>query len=143
MYWVSKRHTKPLGIDFIITFKRCSTKQISKFLSNVFKIVYFQMENVHKNAKFLKIYDKFCVLLNSDPMIHSLKNIKKVWQIHCNMRLFDITQKATWWSINNHLLLDYLSLMQHIGGRKQNEYLILVKHYLNSYTSAILKLEMC
>ena len=69
MYWIPKMHKIPASARFIIASKICSTKQISKSVSNVYKLV--------KNAKFLSDYNKFRVLQNCDPIIQSLNNIKK------------------------------------------------------------------
>ena len=35
MYWIFKMHKNPIGTSFIIAFKMCLTKQISKSVSNV------------------------------------------------------------------------------------------------------------
>ena len=40
MYWVPKIYENPTGAPFIIASKTCSTKQISKSVSNVFKLAY-------------------------------------------------------------------------------------------------------
>ena len=85
--WVLKRQKKhyqsctgflkcinPTGANFIFAPKICPTKQISKSLSNVFELVYFQIKNVYKNAKFLSYYNKLWILQNSDPIIQSLNN---------------------------------------------------------------------
>ena len=44
IYWIPKMHKNPSKI--------CFTKQISKSVSNVLKLEYFQIEIFHKNAKF-------------------------------------------------------------------------------------------
>ena len=77
MYWIPKMHKNPVGARFIIASKICSTKQVSKAVSNVFKLVYSQVENFHKKSKFLSGYNKFWVLQNSDPIIESLKSVNK------------------------------------------------------------------
>ena len=77
MYWLPKMHKNPVGFRFIIASKLCSTKQISKSVSNVFKLIYTQIENFHKNEKFLKNYNKFWVLQNSNPVINALRDINK------------------------------------------------------------------
>ena len=77
MYWIPKMDKNPTGAHFIIASKICTTKQITKSFSNVFKLVYSQVENFHKNAKFLSNYNKFWVLKNSDPIIQSLNNKQK------------------------------------------------------------------
>ena len=86
MYWIHNIHKNPTGARLIIICKIFSTKQISKSVSNVFKLVYSQIENFHKNAKFLLNYDAFWVLQNSELIIQSLNNInEKVLQIFCNI----------------------------------------------------------
>ena len=86
MYWIPKMHKNPTGARYIIVSKICSTKPSSTFGSNVFKLVYSQITNFHKNTKFLSNYNKFLVLQNSDPIIQSLNNInKKVCQIFCSI----------------------------------------------------------
>ena len=52
MYWIPKMHKNPTGANSIIASKICFTKQISKSVSNVLKLVQFQIEIFHKNAKF-------------------------------------------------------------------------------------------
>ena len=77
MYWIPKLHKNLVGARFIIASKICSTKQVSKSVSNVFKLIFSQVENFHKNEKFLSQYNKFWVLQNSDPIIESLNHINK------------------------------------------------------------------
>ena len=82
-YWIPKMHKNPTGACFIIAFKICSAKQISTSVSNIFKLVFFQIESFLKNAKFLLNYKTFYVLQNSDLIIHSLNNMnKKTCQIY-------------------------------------------------------------
>ena len=59
MYWIPKMHKNPIGARFIIASKICTTKQISKSVSNVVNLVCSQIENFHENAKFLSNYNKF------------------------------------------------------------------------------------
>lgn len=77
MYWIPKKHKTPSGKRFIIASKQCSTKPISKAVSNAFKLIYTQVENFHKKAKFLSNYNKFWVLQNSNPVIDILNRINK------------------------------------------------------------------
>ena len=77
MYWTPKMHKIPSACRFIIASKHCSTKPVSKSLSAVFKRIYGQVEKFHKNAKFLSNYNKFWILLNSDPIIARLKSINQ------------------------------------------------------------------
>ena len=53
MYWIPKLHKNPVGARFIIASKLCSTKQLSKSVSKVFKLVFSQIEKFHKHEKFL------------------------------------------------------------------------------------------
>ena len=69
MYWTPKMHNNQVGASFIIGSKICFAKQISKSVSNIFKLVYSQIENFYKNARFLSNYNKFWALENSDPII--------------------------------------------------------------------------
>ena len=73
-------HKNPTGARFVIASKICSRKQISESVSNFFKLVYSQIENVHINAKFLSNYNKFWVLQNSNAFIQSLNNIPNLFQ---------------------------------------------------------------
>ena len=59
MFWIAKMHKNPTGALFIISSKICSSKQISKSVSNVFKLIYSQIEFFYKNDKFLPNYNKF------------------------------------------------------------------------------------
>jgi len=77
MYWTPKMHKTPSSCRFIIASRHCSTKPLSKSISSVFKLIFNQIENFHKNAKFLNNYNKFWVLQNSDPIIDTLKNINR------------------------------------------------------------------
>lgn len=77
MYWTPKKHKQPTGIRFIIASKHCSSKGISKSISQVFKLIYRQVENFHTRAKFLSNYNKFWVLQNCNPVLESLNRINK------------------------------------------------------------------
>ena len=77
MYWIPKLNKNPVGSRFIITSKNCSTKPLSKAVSNVFKLIYFQIENFHPKSKFLSNYKKFWVLQNVDPVIENINIINR------------------------------------------------------------------
>ena len=77
MYWTPKMHKTPVGARFIIASKLCSTKPISKAVSNIFKLVFNQTENFHTKAKYLSNYNKFWVLQNVDPVIDKLNQINR------------------------------------------------------------------
>ena len=73
MYWIPKMHKIPSAARFIIASKHCSTKQIS----NTFKLIFNQIENFHKKAKFLNNYNKFWVLQNIEPILDIIKKINR------------------------------------------------------------------
>ncbi len=77
MYWIPKMHKTPSGTRYIVASKLCSTKRVSKVISNVFKLIFRQTENFHLNAKFLSHYNKFWVLQNSKPIIARLNEINR------------------------------------------------------------------
>ena len=77
MYWIPKMHKDPPGARFIIASKQCATKKISKSVSSAFKLIYNQIENFHKKAKFLSNYNKFWVLQNANPVLDSIKRINR------------------------------------------------------------------
>ena len=59
MYWIPKLHKNPVGSRFIIASKYCSTKPLSKTVSNVFKLIHSQIENFHRKSKSLSNSNKF------------------------------------------------------------------------------------
>ena len=77
MYWIPKMHKTPMGHRFIVASKICCTKKVSKSVSNVFKLIFGQVESFHRKAKFNSHYQKFWVLQNVDPVIEILKKINK------------------------------------------------------------------
>ena len=77
MYWIPKMHKNPPSARFIIASKQCSTKAISKYVSSAFKLMYHQIDNFHKKAKFLSNYNKFWILQNTEPVLNSIKRINR------------------------------------------------------------------
>ena len=77
MYWIPKMHKDPPGARFIIASKQCSTKKISKSVSSAFKLIFHQIENFHKKAKFLSNYNKFWVIQNPNPLLDSIRRINR------------------------------------------------------------------
>ena len=76
MYWIPKLHN-PVGSRFIIASKNCSTKPLSKAASNVFKLIYSQIENFHRESKLLSNYNKFWVLQNIDPVTENIDIVNR------------------------------------------------------------------
>ena len=72
MYWTPKMHYTPSRARFIVSSAKCSTKPISGVISNVFKLIFNQIQNFHDQSKFYKNYNRFWVINNSKPLIERL-----------------------------------------------------------------------
>ena len=66
-------HKNPVGSLSLIASKNYSIKPFFKTVSNVFKIISFQIENLHRKSKSLFNYNKFLVL---QMLINENINIK-------------------------------------------------------------------
>ena len=75
MYWTPKMHYTPSRARFIVSSAKCSTKPISKVVSNAFKLIFNQIENFHNKRKFYKNINRFWVINNSRPLIEKLEVI--------------------------------------------------------------------
>jgi hypothetical protein len=75
MYWTPKMHYTPSRARFIVSSAKCSTKPISRIVSNAFKLIFTQIENFHKKSKFYKNYNRFWTVNNSRPLIEKLEVI--------------------------------------------------------------------
>ena len=72
MYWTPKMHYTPSRARFIVSSAKCSTKPISRLVSNAFKLIFNQIQNFHVSSKFYKNYNRFWVINNSKPLIERL-----------------------------------------------------------------------
>ena len=61
-----------VGKRFIIASKVCSTKQLSKDVSKVFKLLFRQTRNFHDKSYFYSNYNKFWVVENSTPVLNKI-----------------------------------------------------------------------
>ena len=77
MYWLPKMHKTPIGARYIVASKECSTKPLTKVISNVFKMIYSHVENFHKKSFFYSNFKKFWVVQNSFPIIDKLNSVNK------------------------------------------------------------------
>ena len=77
MYWIPKLHKNPAGFRFIIASNNCSTKPLSQAISNVFKLIYSQIENFYRKSEFLSNYNKFWVLQNVDLVIENINIVNR------------------------------------------------------------------
>jgi len=106
MYWMPKMHKSPVGTRFIIASKHCSSKPISKSVSNAFNLISKQVENFHKKSKFLSNYNKFWVLKNADPIIKAINKINGKKRAK-NIDTYDFSTLYT--KIPHHILIQRLS----------------------------------
>ena len=72
MYWTPKMHYTPSRASFIVSSAKCSTKPISRVVSNAFKLIFNQIQNFHDQSQFYKNYNRFWVIKNSKPLIERL-----------------------------------------------------------------------
>ena len=72
VYWIPKMHKSPVGQRFIIASKVCTTKQLSKDVSKVFKLLFQQTRNFHDKSYFYSNYNKFWVVENSTPLLDKI-----------------------------------------------------------------------
>lgn len=70
-----KMHYTPCRKRFIIASAYCSTKPLSKVVSQIFKHILNQIQNYHDKCTFYKNYNKFWVLQNSFPLLEKLNEI--------------------------------------------------------------------
>ena len=79
MYWTPKMHYTPSRARFIVSSATCSTKPLSRVVSNAFKRIFKQVQSFHEKSKFYKNYNLFWVIENSKPLIDKLDviNTKK------------------------------------------------------------------
>ena len=75
MYWTPKMHYTPSRARFIVSSAKCSTKPISRVVSNAFKLIFNQIQNFHEQSKFYKNYNRFWVINNSKPLVERLEVI--------------------------------------------------------------------
>ena len=77
MYWTPKMHYTPSRARFIVSSAKCSTKPISRLVSNAFKLIFNQIQNFHAESKFYKNYNRFWIINNSKPLIERLDVINR------------------------------------------------------------------
>jgi len=79
MYWTPKMHYTPSRARFIMASANCSTKPLSRVMSNTFKLIVNQVQNFHDKSTFYRNYNRFWVIKNSKPLIDKLDviNTKK------------------------------------------------------------------
>ena len=75
MYWTPKMHYTPSRARFIVSSAKCSTKPLSRIISNTFKCFCNQIRSFHNKSKFYKNYNRFWVINNTKRFIDKLNII--------------------------------------------------------------------
>ena len=119
MYWMPKMHKNPTDARFIIASSTCSTKPLSSVISNVFKLIFRQIQNFHDKSTFYSRYKKFWVVQNSSPVLDKLHKINLKSNAHC-ISTFDFKTLYTKIEHNNlvKVLNDIIDLAFKGGKRK-------------------------
>ena len=94
MYWIPKMHKNPVKHRFIVASKACSTKPISKAVSNAFKLIHRQTERFHSSSKYDANFNKFWVVQNSQPVLNALNKINAKKNAKC-ISTFDFSTLYT------------------------------------------------
>ena len=105
IYWIPKMHKLPVGKRFIIASKVCSTKQLSKDVSKVFKLLFRQTRNFHDKSHFYSNYNKFWVVENSTPVLNKINRTNSKTNAK-SISTFDFTTLYT--KIPHQSLIDIL-----------------------------------
>ena len=77
MYWIPKMHKNPVGFRFIIASPRCTLKHLAKDLTAIFRLFYKKIERYHQKGKVWSGVNKFWIIQNTKPIIHSINNLNK------------------------------------------------------------------
>ena len=105
MYWIPKMHKKSVGTIFIIPFKKCTTKPLSKIISNILKVIYKHVESFHKTSRLFSETNKFWVVQNCFPFLNYLNKIN-VRKKATRISTFDFA--TLYITISHDLLIDVL-----------------------------------
>ena len=95
MYCIPKIYKNPCGTRLIIASELCSSKQLSKSISSLFKLVCNKIEDFHRKVKFLSNYNKFWVLQNCVPIINTL-NKEDFSRLYIKLLHNKLQGKAFW-----------------------------------------------
>ena len=77
MYWIPKMHKNPVGFRFIIASPQCTLKHLAKDLTAIFRLFYKKIERYHQKGKVWSGVNKFWIIQNTKPIIHSINNLNK------------------------------------------------------------------
>ena len=106
MYWLPKMHKTPVGNRFIVASYYCSTNPPSDTISQIFIMVFNNVESFHSKSFFYSGCKKFWVVQNYFPIGTKLNkiNVKKKAK---SISTFDFSTLHT--TILHKLLLKVLS----------------------------------
>ena len=77
MYWTPKMHYIPSRARFIVSSAKCSTKPLSRAVSNTFKCFCNQIRSFHDKSKFYKNYNRFWII-DKLNVINTRKRAKEI-----------------------------------------------------------------
>lgn len=75
MYWLPKLYKTPIVCSFTVASKQNNTKPLTKTISNIFKMIYFHVENFHNNSQRYSNFEKFWVVQRYFPIFEKLTKI--------------------------------------------------------------------
>ena len=75
MYWLPKLYKTPIVCSFTVASKQNNTKPLTKTISNIFKMIYFHVENFHNNSQCYSNFEKFWVVQRYFPIFEKLTKI--------------------------------------------------------------------
>ena len=106
IYWIPKLHKTPVKARFIIASKKCTTKQLSKDITAIFKLAYKQVETYNRKASRFSGINTFWVIQNSKPILETINHINLKNNAKC-VSSYDFATLYT--KIPHAKLLDELS----------------------------------
>ena len=74
MYWLPKLYKTPIVCSFTVASKQNNTKPLTKTISNIFKMIYFHVENFHNSQRYSN-FEKFWVVQRYFPIFEKLTKI--------------------------------------------------------------------
>ena len=76
-YWLPKMHKNPIGYRFIIASKTCTNKELSKYVTSVFKLFHMALESYWDISKFHSGVNSFWIIQNNEPVVDAINRTNK------------------------------------------------------------------
>ena len=76
MYCLTKMHKTPTRARFIVSFRKCSKRSLSKSVAKAFELIFKQIQSFHERSLYYSDYKIFWVVENSKPVIDRLDQNK-------------------------------------------------------------------